>query len=93
MTKIKIKQLIWNDWNLSHIAKHKLTKTEVETAIVNIQSHKEGYNKRIILLGRCNKRILAIIAAKEKNYQYYIVTARDAGKKERKLIYEQEKKL
>jgi len=91
MTKITINQLIWDNWNLEHISKHKISKEEVEIAIVNIFAHKEGYNKRIIFLGRSKNRMLAVITAKERNNKYYIVTARDAGKKERKIIYDKEK--
>jgi uncharacterized DUF497 family protein len=75
MTKIKISQLIWDEWNTEHIKKHKIVK----------------YG-RILLIGRINKRILSIIVAQEEKNTYYVVTARDAAKKERVQFYEKENK-
>ena len=92
MTKIRIEQLIWDEFNTEHIKKHHVTKEVVEEAIQNINTHKEGYSGRIILIGRVGKRILAILVAPEENKKYYPVTVRDADKKERKLLYDNEKK-
>lgn len=92
MTKIKINQLIWDEWNLEHIKKHNVKKQEIENAIRDIKAHREGYSGRMILIGRSGKRILSMITVKEKLNKYYIVTTRDADKKERKLIYDQENK-
>ncbi|MDO8638179.1 MAG: hypothetical protein Q7R43_01275 [Candidatus Daviesbacteria bacterium] len=91
MTRIRIEQLVWDNWNIKHIKKHNVSVSETEEGIINVTAHKQGYNKRIMLIGRSGKRILAILV-KAKLGQYYIVTARDAGKKERKLLYEKEKR-
>ena len=92
MTKIRISQLVWDGWNLEHIKKHKIEKQEIEEATKNIKAHRKGYVGRMILIGRSGKRILSIIAAKERSNKYYIITARDADKKERRLLYGQESK-
>ncbi|HBL51839.1 MAG: hypothetical protein A3D24_03745 [Candidatus Blackburnbacteria bacterium RIFCSPHIGHO2_02_FULL_39_13] len=91
MTKIKIEQLIWDKWNTEHIKKHDVSREEVEEVIENVIAHRKGYDGRVILIGRSGKRIISIIIAKEKSGNYYIPTARDADRKERKLVYEKEK--
>lgn len=91
MTKIKVEQLIWDDWNLEHIKKHNISKEEVEEAVSNIVAHRMGHSKKIILIGRCGKRLIAMVMGHDKGNRYYVATARDADRKERKLVYGKEK--
>ena len=91
MTRIIVKELIWDVWNTVHIKKHSVTKKETENAIENVIAYRQGYKERIVLIGRSGKRLLAMIVSKEMSGRYYVVTARDAGKKERRLAYEKEK--
>jgi uncharacterized DUF497 family protein len=42
----------------------------------------------LIIIGRTRKRILTIVLSFEKQKQGYVVSARDASKKERKVYYE-----
>jgi len=90
MTKIRIKYLIWDEFNLEHIKKHNVSVLEIEEAIGNTKAHKYVKNGRFLLIGRTGSRILSVILAKEKEGKYYIVTARDAAKKERKNLYDKE---
>jgi uncharacterized DUF497 family protein len=92
MTKIKIDQLIWDEFNSKHIKKHNVTKEEVQEAIQKVNAHRKGYAERIVIIGRAGKRILAILISPEGDKKYYVVTARDADKKERRLLYDNEKK-
>jgi uncharacterized DUF497 family protein len=92
MTRIKITQLIWDEINSEHIKKHNVTVVEAEEAIQNINAHREGRSRRIFLIGRSGKRILAILVKPKEDKKYYVITARDADKKERRLIYENENK-
>lgn len=92
MTRIKIEQLIWDKWNIDHIKKHKVSQKEVEEAIINVKAYRKGYDGRMILIGRSGSRILSVITSREKLNKYYVITCRDADKKERGLIYEKEKK-
>lgn len=92
MTDIRLKQLIWDNWNINHIKKHNVTVKEAEEAVSNILAHRMGYGRKIILIGRSGKRLLAMIMAHEQENKYYVVTARDADKKERRLVYEKEGK-
>lgn len=92
MTRIRISQLVWDDWNVKHIKKrHNVSKKEVEEAISNISAHRMGHSKKIILIGRSGKRLIAMILGYEKGNKYYPATARDADRKERRLVYEKEK--
>ena len=92
MTKIKISQLIWDNWNKEHIKKHNVTIADVEEAIQNVKTHKLVKHGRILLIGRVNKRVLSVIIDQEEKHTYYIVTARDATKKERRQFDEKENK-
>jgi len=83
---IVIDDLIWDEWNIGHIKKHKVKPIEVEEACENLLEVFRSYNSRLIILGKTNKkRILAIIMAQIDKNSYYVVTARDASRKERKL--------
>lgn len=92
MTEIKIDALIWDKWNITHIKKHSVTRKRVEIAIRNIRAHRQGYRGRIVLIGKSGRRLISVIVVKKQLGKYYVVTARDADKKERRLIYEKEKK-
>lgn len=92
MTRIKIKQLSWGDWNVEHMrVKHNVTVVQVEEAVQNPITHKRGYQGRYIILGRSGSRILAVIVNPEGRQKYFLVTARDADKDERRRVYEKEK--
>ncbi len=92
MTKIELAQLIWDSWNKKHIKKHNVTVIEIEEAVVSISAHRMGYGRKIILIGRSGKRLLAMIMSHKEENKYYVVTVRDADKKERRLVYEKEGK-
>jgi len=90
MTKIILEQLIWDDWNTGHIKKHKVTRAEVEEAIQRVKTHEEVKNGRFLLIGRAGSRLLSVILSQEEGNKYYVVTARDAARKERKHFYEED---
>ena len=43
-------------------------------------------------VGRVSKRLIALVVKRENPGKYYLVTARDAGRNERRRVYEKEKK-
>lgn len=92
MTRIKIKELIFDEWNIEHIKKHNISVREIEIAVMNMSAHKRAKRGRYIAIGRSRKRIISIVISRIKTGTYYVVTARDSDKKERKLVYEKEKK-
>jgi len=91
MTKIVVRMLVWNEINSEHIKKHAVTQSEVAVAVTHLGYHKQTYDKRYLLVGRSGKRILAVVLKREKTNQYYVLTARDANKKERRRLYEKDK--
>lgn len=91
MTRIKVTQLVWDGNNQEHIKKHNVFIDQVEEIGRNQLVHKKGHSGRYIIIGRSGTRILSVVLKRVKTGIYYVVTARDADKKERKLIYEKEK--
>ena len=82
--RIKKSELIWDKWNIKHIAKHIITKLEVEEVFVKPVRAKRSYKERLIDFGETKgKRLLAIVLEKEEK-GYYVLSGRAASRKERK---------
>ena len=82
---MKISSLIWDDWNVDHIKKHNVTRIEVEELCSGKYKNQPTYNKRILIMGKLKSgRALTVVLTREKSGQYYVITARDMSKKERK---------
>ncbi|OGG26014.1 hypothetical protein A2960_05670 [Candidatus Gottesmanbacteria bacterium RIFCSPLOWO2_01_FULL_39_12b] len=92
MTRIVIKKLIFDAYNLEHIRKHNVSEMEVIEAGKRIIFHKKSYKSRYLAVGRVNRRLIALAIRRVNTGEYYLVTARDAGKNERRRVYEKEKK-
>jgi len=87
-----IRHLIWDDWNVAHIARHKVFRDEVEEVWHGDYIVREGYKDRIMLIGPTNAdRVLAVVLESEGNDVYYVVTARPADRKERRAYREEQK--
>lgn len=82
--------LVWDNWNREHIKKHKLTVAEVEECYAAEQRVKRiGKNDRPEYIAKLkNKRLIAIFVSFEKQSEPYVVSARDASVKERRIYYE-----
>lgn len=91
MMKIVIKKLVWDSWNPAHINKHNLSIDDVEEAARNMVAHKRAKRGRYIALGKSGKRIISIVINRVSKGVYYVVTARDSDKKERRIVYQYEK--
>lgn len=88
-----VNRLVWDEWNIAHIARHKVNQTDVEQACHNRFAIRPSYNNRLLLIGQSDDdKILAVILALKEENTYYVVTARQADKKERK-IYQEEVKV
>ena len=82
---IQIVQLIWDDWNIEHIARHDVIPQEVEEVCEGDPFWSETYQGRLRLVGNTKAgRTLTIILAPKTNDTYYPVTARSASRQERK---------
>ncbi|MBI4225759.1 BrnT family toxin [Candidatus Roizmanbacteria bacterium] len=82
---IKKSELIWDEWNVKHIEKHKVKRSEVKQVLKRKYVARETYKERVMIIGTSGDRILSIVLAKEQK-GYYVVTARDASKKERRIF-------
>ena len=91
MTRIVIKKLIWDAYNTEHIKKHKVAVDEAEEIGKNFISHKKGKSGRYLVVGRSGSRLISLVVKRKKIGIYYLVTARDSSRKERREIYEKEK--
>src|SRR3989338_9056329 len=92
MTRIVIKQLAFDKYNLEHIQKHNVTETEIKQAGKNLIYHRRSYKGRYLVTGRSNTRLITLVLKREAKGKYYLVTARDASKNERRDVYIKEKK-
>jgi uncharacterized DUF497 family protein len=79
-------QLIWDAANIAHIARHAVTKDEVEQVCANRRITSQTYTGRIRVIGETSdRRLLTVILAPKVDDLYYPVTARLASRKERAL--------
>lgn len=85
-----VRQLVWDTWNVAHIARHDVTPDEIAEICHQDPITSETYGGRIRVIGRTRGKILtAILAPQAEDGVYYVVTARTASKKERHLYREQ----
>ena len=84
-----VKRLIWDDWNVSHIARHGVTPEEIEEICHGRHAVRQGYAGRVILIGRTQAgRLVAAILdpdTDEEDVVYFPVTSRPADRKERRI--------
>lgn len=81
-----ILRLIWDSWNIAHIARHGVTQDEVEEICHNDPLVQTGKKGRLLIIGfNQGGKMLTVILDEESQGIYYPVTARAASKKERKL--------
>ena len=88
MRKISIKsnELVWDDWNSEHINKHNVTKEEINQALSRKVRARKGEKHRLIIFGETKARRMLALVIKKINKGYYIFSARDASRKERKYL-------
>lgn len=91
MSVIKVKKLIWDKWNIEHIARHGVTRDEVEEASQGEYETLRAKKSRIMLLGLTETgRQISVVLAQKSEDSYYPVTARPSSRKERRY-YQQMK--
>lgn len=88
---IRVDRLIWDEGNISHIARHKVTPQEVEEVCHGRFLVLDARYGRLLLIGLTKKgRSIAIILDPElKEGVYYPVTARSADRRERSKYAEE----
>ena len=72
-----------------HIARHKIKPEEIREVFENEILEFSAKKGRLMIIGRTHtERIVSIIIDRKAGSKYYLVTARDSGKKEKKLYKE-----
>jgi hypothetical protein len=76
-----IKNLIWDDGNVAHIAKHDVLPSEVEEALEINRVEWEAYKERIFIVGptKTGRMLTVILEPKEGAGIYKPITAYDVG--------------
>lgn len=79
-----IKRLVWDRWNINHIARHNVEQEEVEEVCSSRNLFEKGRDGTYQITGQTESgRFLSIVAVPRGN-GFYPVTARDADDKERR---------
>lgn len=83
-----IRELIWDDWNEAHIARHYVSRYEVEDVCFDKSSLAVRIRRgRYRVLGRTESgRYLMVILDLTGRNRFYVVTARDADDGERRRL-------
>ena len=71
MTRIRIKELVWDEYNVEHIKKHNVSIAEAEEAVKNLKAHKAGKKGRYIAIGRSGTRLISLIVRRVSIGVYY----------------------
>lgn len=91
---IVVRRLIWDDWNVPHIARHDVSPREVIEVCHGDPVVQEGKKGRSLVFGPTQAgRMLTVVLDAEPEQGpgvYYPVTARPASRRER-AIYTEEK--
>jgi uncharacterized DUF497 family protein len=88
-----IHQLIWDNWNIAHIARHQVVPEEVEQVCHGqpLLWQAKVRKGRVFIIGPTSSgRMLVVVLDEEGTGIYYVVTARPADRAERR-IYQRQK--
>ena len=88
---LSVRRLIWDAWNVAHIARHDVIPEEVEEVCHDQPMTSETYKGRLRVVGLTQSgRILTVILAPTpEEGVYYPITARPADRKERRNYREE----
>ncbi len=86
-----VRRLIWDAWNVAHIARHRVIPEEVEEVCHGQPITSETYKGRIRVVGltRSGQILTVILAPTPDAGVYYPITARPADRKERRNYREE----
>jgi hypothetical protein len=88
---VYVRRLIWDAWNVAHIARHRVTPDEVEQVCHGQHWTSATYAGRLRVVGpTVAGRMVTVVLAPRGQGVYYPVTARPASRKERRH-YQQQK--
>jgi uncharacterized DUF497 family protein len=77
--------LIWDDWNEAHIARHHVRIVEATAAVAEAAFMTKGRDDTYQLVGETIAgRSLFVVLARRGGHVYYVVSARDATRGEQR---------
>jgi uncharacterized DUF497 family protein len=83
---VYVRYLVWDAWNVDHIARHGITAVEVDEVFAGLTVTSETYADRLRVIGSTGAgQLLTVILAPQGLDIYYTVTARPASRKERRI--------
>ena len=87
-----VRRLIWDAWNVAHIARHHVSPEEVGEVCHGEHVVQEGKKERALVFGptQAGRMLTVVLDSTETANTYYVVTARPASRRER-AIYTTEK--
>lgn len=86
---LNVRRLIWDAWNVPHIARYEVVPEEVEQVCYGRPWTSATYAGRLRVVGPTARgRMLTAILAPKGRGTYYPVTARPASPRERRLYDE-----
>ena len=88
---LSVRHLIWDAWNVAHIARHRVRPEEVEEVCHDQPMTSETYKGRLRVVGltRSGRILTVILAPTPEPGVYYPITARPADRKERRNYREE----
>jgi uncharacterized DUF497 family protein len=83
---IQIKKLVWTEKNIEHIARHDVTRDEVEEVCHGVHVAKDAHAGRAMIIGptKSGRALCIILDPEEVIGVWYPVTARSADRGERR---------
>ncbi len=90
---IYVRRLIWDEFNIAHIAGHEVSLDEVEQVCHGDVLVQQGHSGRIVVIGptSAGRMLEVVLDPEQERGVYYVVTAHTASKKDRAL-YESERR-
>lgn len=91
---IRIRRLIWDEWNVAHITRHQVVPEEVEEVCHGNVLVQQGHTGRTVLVGptAAGRMLEVVLDPEQAPGTYYVVTAHPASRKDRAL-YQAEKEV
>lgn len=88
---INVQKLIWDSWNIAHVARHNVIPEEVEQVCHINPIVQKGKKGRLHIFGptEAGRMLTVILDPEEEKGTYYPVTAYKASKKLEKLYFNQ----
>jgi len=82
---MKIRRLIWDEWNIEHTTRHGVNQDEIEeVCYLKHVSIKSGKGKMAVWGQSESGRYLLVIFGVRKFDDYYPISAREMGEKEKR---------